>query len=748
MKIINISIQKQKMVVDAPFKVVAGTIGLYGVQVEYDEEWDEIPYKLLMLKGTKTIKLEEKGEIVKVPGEVISEPCCLEFGLIGFDGNGDVRITTYSHYGSSMIWVKSSDWSGDVESDEVDPPTPTIWEDIKKEIGEIKDKVENIEDEVENLVPGQPGYGESITVDDELNVWSENPVQNKVITQKFGELSNEIGDQGDEIKELNRVVGKRYPVNYAMEQGGLDGGNPSKTTIRLRSVDFTRINPELTYTLDFELNDGSKIIALYYYAEADGATYMPPSWYVDSVPHVLQIPDGANYVKFLVRNASNTEVVPSDIVKFELKCEAIDIEKEVSFCLDYMKDISYKDIVFDFGGLTVPDGKPDQTNSLRIHSVDVLSYPLDVSLTPMANYSMVIHYYDNNVWMSSTSWLSETVVIPKNTQFKIAFRKNDNSVIDVSYAKYLNVKCNNIGAVLRKYDFAKNENSANSNLMTRVQRQGTYTDGSYGSGMCIADNMLFHFGISDDNHVNYANAFVYECDTLNNYQLSKTVTHNFGHINTVSYNKNNDCLAFGNGSGNYQLACKFYVYPDFVQKYKSGETVFNIEDAIEYDCSAMLSGETQCNCIWGDDNLQKNDLIFMITNDNAKIRIIQLGKGTNQLPNGNYTSADSKRFNGSFKIQKLYTQNVGELETESVDFCVQDACYRNGLIYAGIGHNRFEYWKMKLDDSNDSIITEKVTKKLYGDNGNELVTGISAIEAITDYLIIHCTDDYFYFYKI
>lgn len=203
MKIINISIQKQKMTVDAPFKVVAGTIGLYGVKVEYDEEWDEIPYKLLMLKGTKTIKLEEKGEVIKVPGEVISEPCCLEFGLIGFDGNGDVRITTYSHYGSSMIWVKSSDWSGDIESDEVDPPTPTIWEDIKREISEIKDKVEKIEDEVENLVPGQPGYGESIAVDDKLHIWSENPVQNKVITHKFSELDEDIEELSGKVNESN-----------------------------------------------------------------------------------------------------------------------------------------------------------------------------------------------------------------------------------------------------------------------------------------------------------------------------------------------------------------------------------------------------------------------------------------------------------------------------------------------------------------------------------------------------------------
>lgn len=203
MKIINISIQKQKMIVDAPFEVVAGTIGLYGVQVKYDEEWDEIPYKLLMLKGTKTIKLEEKGEVIKVPGEVISKSCFLEFGIIGYDGNGEVRITTYSNYGDNMVVVRSSDWNGNIESDVVEPPTPTIWEDIKREIDGIKSKVDQLEEKVDNLEPSQPGTGGSIAVDSELSVESGNPVQNKVVTQKFAEIDEDIEELKRKTEDLN-----------------------------------------------------------------------------------------------------------------------------------------------------------------------------------------------------------------------------------------------------------------------------------------------------------------------------------------------------------------------------------------------------------------------------------------------------------------------------------------------------------------------------------------------------------------
>ena len=47
------------------------------------------------------------------------------------------------------------------------------------------------------------GGGGTVTVDDALSETSENPVQNKVITNKVNEIENSIGDVETILHELN-----------------------------------------------------------------------------------------------------------------------------------------------------------------------------------------------------------------------------------------------------------------------------------------------------------------------------------------------------------------------------------------------------------------------------------------------------------------------------------------------------------------------------------------------------------------
>lgn len=139
MKIIDVIVNKQQLTVRAPCELVAGTVGLYGVKVTYDEEWDATPHRLILFDGCKEIKLEDRGEVVTVPHECIEKPCYLKFGLLGMDGNGEIRITTYSD-SDNKLEVLPKDWKGEAETDEPLPkPTPSEWERLHTELQRAND---------------------------------------------------------------------------------------------------------------------------------------------------------------------------------------------------------------------------------------------------------------------------------------------------------------------------------------------------------------------------------------------------------------------------------------------------------------------------------------------------------------------------------------------------------------------------------------------------------------------------------
>lgn len=139
MNVIELTVSKQKMTVRAPCTLVAGTVGLYGVKVTYDEEWDATPLRLVEFIGCADLKLQDTGGVIEIPPECIEKPCYLRFGLLGLDGNGKVRITTYSE--QNCLEVVPADFKGEAESDEpLPPPTPSVYEQIITELEEVKQK--------------------------------------------------------------------------------------------------------------------------------------------------------------------------------------------------------------------------------------------------------------------------------------------------------------------------------------------------------------------------------------------------------------------------------------------------------------------------------------------------------------------------------------------------------------------------------------------------------------------------------
>ncbi|MBO5909012.1 MAG: hypothetical protein J6Q67_04445 [Clostridia bacterium] len=139
MKIFEITVSKQKIKTRAPCRLVAGTVGLYGVKVTYDDDWDKAPYKHILFDGCEAIKVEDKGEVIPIPHESIKEPCRLKISLLGMDGNGEIRIPTYNS-DDNGIYVFPNDWKDEGVGDP-EKPTPNIWEQLKKEIEEVKESV-------------------------------------------------------------------------------------------------------------------------------------------------------------------------------------------------------------------------------------------------------------------------------------------------------------------------------------------------------------------------------------------------------------------------------------------------------------------------------------------------------------------------------------------------------------------------------------------------------------------------------
>lgn len=205
--------------------------------------------------------------------------------------------------------------------------------------------------------------------------------------------------------------------------------------------------------------------------------------------------------------------------------------------------------------------------------------------------------------------------------------------------------------------------------------------------------------------------------------FSCTCSHKFGHCNTVDYNPHNDCLIFGNGSGDYSLLGKFYIIPNakalFVDNVTSGQE-FTLENtgAIEFDCAGYDFG-TKLNALWGEQNGFKNDIAYLITNDNGTIRRIVLGTGTNQLTYGSYTETSEGVFNGTFDVLKTYTHDGCEYRT-----CNQGSQYYHGKILCGIGHSGIKLWAITLNDENEKAYADEYVHKFYNQPTSVSMNGV------------------------
>ena len=124
-------------------RLVAGSVGVYAVTLDYDAQWDNAPVRVVVFDGglcNKRISVQDTTGTVTIPPECIAHGAhgnWLQIGVLGFDGTGKLRITTRAMRDGLRI-----DPAGVSDSDvPQDPPTatPGLWEQLVTDIGNLSD---------------------------------------------------------------------------------------------------------------------------------------------------------------------------------------------------------------------------------------------------------------------------------------------------------------------------------------------------------------------------------------------------------------------------------------------------------------------------------------------------------------------------------------------------------------------------------------------------------------------------------
>jgi len=270
------------------------------------------------------------------------------------------------------------------------------------------------------------------------------------------------------------------------------------------------------------------------------------------------------------------------------------------------------------------------------------------------------------------------------------------------------------------------------------------------SDMTIIDGDIWGFCQSTDGGAVFdGDIQIYRIDFENKTaQIIRRIHHNFGHCNSVDYCAETDCLIFGNGSGSYTLEGKFYVIKNPKQmllapKLSASDSYSKLsltDYVIEYDCSALGWG-VKMNALWGHSNNNRFDMVLLITKDNAEIRLVQLGKGSNNLGLGTMiaNTADDD-FNGTFKLLNTYTLDDGRTSEFNSDNCNQGSDWFNGRLYLGIGHDIIRYWVVTL--LNDGTAKyEDICEPNYNAAGEKLTGASEGIIVTRDLFMLQIVEN-------
>ena len=234
------------------------------------------------------------------------------------------------------------------------------------------------------------------------------------------------------------------------------------------------------------------------------------------------------------------------------------------------------------------------------------------------------------------------------------------------------------------------------------------------SDICIiGDNLWILFPSTDEEHnATDGTIKIVNKDTL---ETVKTITHNFGHVNTCDYCKETDSLIVGNLPGSSAYPAALYIFYNVSDWVNSDSLSFDTVDKTIIDMRSAFPAATAAACSWGETNFAYNNIVYVSFNYDKQFAKIVLGMGTNQLTNGTYAAADNDKFNGTYKVlQESTFEPMG-----SGDEVIQGATFYNGQMLTANGDEwtaRASRWGF---DINGNIQRELIEFPIYNANGEK-----------------------------
>lgn len=200
----------------------------------------------------------------------------------------------------------------------------------------------------------------------------------------------------------------------------------------------------------------------------------------------------------------------------------------------------------------------------------------------------------------------------------------------------------------------------------------------------------------------------------------KTMSQAGYHFNTTDYNPNNDKLLTVYGWDNPPGPTSFRILHD-VSTWKnkpSGSPVVDAADSSQYDEIVLTGLGEGPQAMWGERNNGQDNIVYVVTDANVRIRQLLLGKGTNNLGSGTFvTGKTSDKYNGTYKIIGDWTQIHGSGR-------IQDGFFYNGCVYAAMDSGADSWGQLgvivhKFELMSDGRIRKvKIHSPVYDTNGN------------------------------
>ncbi|WP_405395278.1 hypothetical protein [Microbispora hainanensis] len=202
----------------------------------------------------------------------------------------------------------------------------------------------------------------------------------------------------------------------------------------------------------------------------------------------------------------------------------------------------------------------------------------------------------------------------------------------------------------------------------------------------FVDGKLWIAAASDDSHtVANGHVYVYDIDyAAKTATLVHTFTHNFGHLNSFSYDAASGDLIFGNGSSSYTQAPEFYVVKASNIDLDGTNTLDGVH-ATAFDVPDDFGAK--CNVIWTD----QPGVAVMLTDDGTTVRTIRPATGTEHGRYGVYAPAAGGEYNGTWDVLATYHIN-------SAYDVVQSAAWVRGHLVIGLGHGPMSIAVIDLQD--------------------------------------------------